>query len=432
MKNSIYMKEIFVKMKKNLIKKYSINISLYNKIKINQLIFNFESRYTAIFKEFLLKDDGNEFIKKFYHKNEIKKKLSKILSFYENYSKIFPNYIIISESKYMYKNIQQKQKMIDKLQKMKIEEMERKKENDLNETIFTNSAMNSICNHIDSFYARNLKNIIDISICKENTIEQFNKIIKNIEQYEKDEIIVKKKPPLYINLIANKKTKKYNNNFSTSLHKKKLIENNNIKSFRQSSINISTSINSDIFNKFNQNIYNLNSSKSPSICPMINNLQTNKKIIFHQKGNSQQISLNNTNNTLKNKILQLDNKNYYLFNDSKNKLYPFSLRIKVKKKFKDTISFLSNSTRPIFDLNKNKIKKKLLSPSNRNNINISEKEIRINNKFQSLSPNKHLIITPKKNKKEIIGYNIKKIQLGDEKLKLKLNKNIHFFKINNN
>jgi hypothetical protein len=165
---------------------------------------------------------------------------------------------------------------------------------------------------------------------------------------------------------------------------------------------------------------------------MINNLQTNKKIIFHKKGNSQLISLNNTNNTLKNKILQLDNKNYYLFNDSKNKLYPFSLRIKVKKKFKDTISSLSNSTRPIFDLNKNKIKKKLLSPSNRNNINISEKEIRINNKFQSLSPNKHLIITPKKNKKEIIGYNIKKIQLGDEKLKLKLNKNIHFFKINNN
>jgi hypothetical protein len=171
------MKEIFVKMKKNLIKKYSINISLYNKNKINQLIFNFESRYTAIFKEFLLKDDGNEFIKKFYHKNEIKKKLSKILSFYENYSKIFPNYIIISESKYMYKNIQQKQKMIDKLQKMKIEDMENKKENNLNKTIFTKYAINSICNQTDSFYVRNLKNIIDMSICKENTFEKFNKII---------------------------------------------------------------------------------------------------------------------------------------------------------------------------------------------------------------------------------------------------------------
>ena len=416
-------------MKNNLIQKYSINIDFYNKKKINQLVFNFESRYTAIFKEFLLNDDGNEFVRRFYHKNEIKKKLSKILSFYEQYSKIFPNYTVISTSKYMYKNIQQKQKMIDKLQKMKIEDMENKKENNLNKTIFTNGAINSICNQTDSFYVRNLKNIIDISISKENTFEQFNKIINNIEQYEKDENILKKKPPLYINLIANKKK---NFNFQNSLHKKKLIENNNIKSFRQSSINISTSINSDIFNKFNQNIYNLNSSKSPSICPMINNLPTNKKFIIHKKINSQQISLNNTNNNLKNKILQLDNKNYNLFNDSKNKLYPFSFRIKVKKKFKDTISSLSNSTRPIFDLNKNKIKKKILSPSNRNNINISEKEIRINNKFQSLSPNKHLIITPKKNKKEIIGYNIKKIQLGDDKLKLKLNKNIHFFKINNN
>lgn len=417
-------------MKNNLIQKYSINIEFYNKKKINQLVFNFESRYTAIFKEFLLNDDGNEFVRRFYHKNEIKKKLSKILSFYEQYSKIFPNYTVISASKYMYKNIQQKQKMIDKLQKMKIEDMENKKENNLNKTIFTNGAINSICNQTDSFYVRNLKNIIDISISKENTFEQFNKIINNIEQYEKDENILKKKPPLYINLIANKKK---NFNFQNSLHKKKLIENNNIKSFRQSSINISTSINSDIFNKFNQNIYNnFHSSKSPSNFPIINNLPKNKKIIIHKKGNSQHISLNNTNNNLKNKILQLDNKNYYLFNDSKNKLHYFSLRIKVKKNFKENVSSFSNSTRPVFNLKKNKIKKKLLSPSNKNDINFSEKDIRINNKFKSISPNKNKIITPKNNNKEINSYNIKKIQMGDEKLKFKLNKNIHFFKINNN
>ena len=201
------MKEILVKMKNNLIQKYSINIDFYFiiKKKLTKLVFNFESRYTAIFKEFLLNDDGNEFVRRFYHKNEIKKKLSKILSFYEQYSKIFPNYTVISASKYMYKNIQQKQKMIDKLQKMKIEDMENKKENNLNKTIFTNGAINSICNQTDSFYVRNLKNIIDISISKENTFEQFNKIINNIEQYEKDENILKKKPPLYINLIANKK-----------------------------------------------------------------------------------------------------------------------------------------------------------------------------------------------------------------------------------
>ena len=97
----------------------------------------------------------------------------------------------------MYKNIQQKQKMIDKLQKMKIEDMENKKENNLNKTIFTNGAINSICNQTDSFYVRNLKNIIDMSICKENTFEKFNKIINNIEQYEKDENILKKTTTLY-------------------------------------------------------------------------------------------------------------------------------------------------------------------------------------------------------------------------------------------
>ena len=74
----------------------------------------------------------------------------------------------------------------------------------------------------------------------------------------------------------------------------------------------------------------------------------------------------------------------------------------------------------------------MLSPSNKNDINFSEKDIRINNKFKSISPNKNKIITPKNNNKEINSYNIKKIQMGDEKLKFKLNKNIHFFKINNN
>ena len=109
-------KDIIIQMKNNLRNKYDVK-NEYNKKKINQLIFNYESHYTAIFKEYLLIEDGNDFLKRFYSKKEVRKKLKIILFFYEKYSKIFPNYIIIPESTYMYKNIQKKQKMIDKLHK---------------------------------------------------------------------------------------------------------------------------------------------------------------------------------------------------------------------------------------------------------------------------------------------------------------------------
>ena len=43
-------------------------------------------------------------------------KLTKILLFYEKYSKIYENYTVIPESKYMNKNIKRKQKIIAQMQ----------------------------------------------------------------------------------------------------------------------------------------------------------------------------------------------------------------------------------------------------------------------------------------------------------------------------
>ena len=83
-------KDVIIQMKNNLRNKYDVK-NEYNKKKINQLIFNYESHYTAIFKEYLLIEDGNDFLKRYYSKNEVRKKLKMILFFYEKYSKIFPN-----------------------------------------------------------------------------------------------------------------------------------------------------------------------------------------------------------------------------------------------------------------------------------------------------------------------------------------------------
>lgn len=172
-------------------KKYDVKMHVYDMKKVNELIFNIPSHFTAIFKEYLLKEEEAEFLKRIYHKNELNKKLKNIFYFYEKYSKIFPNYIVIPEGHYLYRNILKKQKMIDKLQRMKEEENKNKKkllELSFN-TIFTNGAIDSIYsnNNVDPLNNTNLSNIISMDYIgknEEQEVIQIQNIIKNIENHE--------------------------------------------------------------------------------------------------------------------------------------------------------------------------------------------------------------------------------------------------------
>jgi len=56
----------------------------------------------------LILDDINEFLKRPYQFGETKTRLPKLNNFYEKYSQVFPNYVVLPESKYMFKNIQRK------------------------------------------------------------------------------------------------------------------------------------------------------------------------------------------------------------------------------------------------------------------------------------------------------------------------------------
>ena len=169
-------------------KKYNSKNFSYNIKKINELIFNIPSKFTASFKDFLLEEEDAEFLKREYQKKEFRKKFKKIFYFYEKYSKIFPNYAILSEGKYMYRNILKKQKMIDELQKMKEEEEEKTNSKIMDissETIFTNKAIDSIVNQKDSFLIQNLEDIIYLDKQDEiDNIQNINIIIENINQAE--------------------------------------------------------------------------------------------------------------------------------------------------------------------------------------------------------------------------------------------------------
>ena len=110
-----------------LFKKYTSGNFSYHKILANNLIFNDTCRIVARFKDYLLYDDNTEFFRRFYSKEEMEPRLHRILTFYETYSKIFPNYMILKESKYLYRNIRKKQKMIDAVNEIKREEEENRK-----------------------------------------------------------------------------------------------------------------------------------------------------------------------------------------------------------------------------------------------------------------------------------------------------------------
>ena len=121
------MKNLIKKCDSNLYNKYTTGEFSYDNIQTNYLLCNEKCRIVAIFKDYLVLDDNTEFLRRFYQKDETKTRLNNIFNFYETYSKIFPNYMILPESEYLYRNIRKKQKMIDAFNQIKLEEEENRK-----------------------------------------------------------------------------------------------------------------------------------------------------------------------------------------------------------------------------------------------------------------------------------------------------------------
>ena len=171
----------------NLCKKYSSGNYSYDKIAIHYILFNKSSLVVAKFKDYLIYDDNAEFILNYYSNENHFERLKKILSIYEQYSKIFPNYLVFKENKYMYRNIRKKQKMIDQVNRIKEEEEENREKmkndginNEEDNKIFTNSVKEEIKKFIKNTTFRNHKNSLDISDNKDNTFLNCSFSLKNL------------------------------------------------------------------------------------------------------------------------------------------------------------------------------------------------------------------------------------------------------------
>ena len=176
------------RVRKKLIKRYDHPLSYHDMKLIDDILYNEKSHFVGTFKEHLLFDDPNEFLRRFYNKFEIQIKLKKILIFYEKYSKIYANYTVIPEQKYMYKNIKRKQKVIDQMQGKSYDDTEEEEENEdkefLDSRVFSTDAMKSIESFTMSLYN-------NTSNSKTKTDSGINELIDKLNNFENQAKLIK-------------------------------------------------------------------------------------------------------------------------------------------------------------------------------------------------------------------------------------------------
>ena len=339
--NSHYYKEIKPSLKflikkiyKLFNKKYSKMPNNYNMNIIENIIYNEKSHIVATFKDRLIIDDTGEFLKRYYKKKESEIRLPKFYEYYDLYSKIFPNYTTFYEGKYLYQNIQRKQRMIDLQEQMEMEEENnREKINSSKfdkEKVFNTDAIDSILNGTNNEGMEILFSVNKFNIKQDEDL--FNKEVNNIIDV--------------INDYESKNITNYNN-------KNKKIANINNNQFH-----LGNEANKD-------NIWNKNIS-----VPINLNYSKNKRL---RNSNSMTI-INNTNITYYNSIQSIMSKFFNISSLQKNGI----------------LNFNNNNTNKNNKIN-NKTKyypkkdKKLIQKLEQNLFKIRQKSIYLKNLSQNIS-----------------------------------------------
>ena len=327
----------------------------YNSNIIDNIIYNERAHIVAEFKDRLIIDDNGEFLKRYYNLDESFVRLPKFFEYYELYSKIFPNYTAIYESKYLYQNIQKKQKMIDQQEQREIEKqkMKDKEENSLVKILdiyseykseYTNGRNNKSDENIFS------TDIINSILSKSNT-EQIEILFSiNKENISKEEKAFQDKVQNIVSSINKYEEKKE----KESSQKEKSDKKKGSHSGKKNRINntvLGNEINNKIvkLNYFNKNIFrkkntifNINNEKisNNSINNKINNINKIGKndinfikliennIFKKKKKNSKQINKNIFHNVSSSTSLKKDLSKTKLNSRDKNKkLSCYSLNI---------------------------------------------------------------------------------------------------------
>ena len=320
-KNNLSTQDIIKKIFKKFNKKYNTMPKKYNLIIIDNIIFNDKSHIVSVFKDLLINHDFNDFLKRFYTREESDIRLPKYFEYYNLYSKIFPNYTSIPEGKYFYINIQKKQRMIDLQEDMEKEKSKEKKSKVVKkdvkeEKVFNTSVMNSILNRTNK---EEMEMLFDIYF--DNSLEEDIKFFKKINKLIEDINYYEMREDFYIDYNYESKNEKNNN-------KKEII-----------SPLMNININYINFNKFNE-------VKTNSVS--FNN-QNNKNNTFLYKIFS--VPIKNSKRNLKNKV-----KGSFLMKMQQN-----------KNSIQNESNYLKHMNNSIFALNKGGKSSFIQNYSNSNN-----------------------------------------------------------------
>ena len=336
--NSHYYKEIKPSLKflikkiyKLFNKKYSKMPSNYNMNIIENIIYNEKSHIVATFKDRLIIDDTGEFLKRFYKKKESEIRLPKFYEYYDLYSKIFPNYTTFYEGKYLYQNIQRKQRMIDLQEQMEMEEennREKIKSSKLDkEKVFNTDAIDSILNGTNNEGMEIIFNVNKNNINQDEDIfnKEVNNIIDVINDYESKNItninnknrkIANNNNNFHIGNVANKDNI-WNKNISVPINlnyskNKRLRNSNSMTIINNTNITYYNSIQS-IMTKF----FNISSLQKNGIINFNNN-NTNKNSKINNKSKYYQKKDKKLIQKLEQNLFKIRQKSIYLKNLSQN------------------------------------------------------------------------------------------------------------------
>ena len=343
----------------------------YNILIIENLMCNGRCHLVAVFKNYLIEDDKSEYLRRFYKKKESGPRLKKLFAYHQETSVIFPNYVPLSESKYLYNNVIKKQRVIDEqqsLDKIRKDNKNRKlliikKEDRMfnsticGEILTSNQSVLRIVFGLD--YKNNENKNDKNNKHDESDCEDFDKLINELEKAEE----------IADNIINNNSLEAFHLTNKASKYKLKLVNkldsnNNNIQIKNK---------NTDKLYNITNNSTNITSSSNPNTFNINNNTNLNKY----------------KNNNLLLKENSLQNNNNFKTN-KKQKNYNLNKRSPNKKLSEDKIENLSRN----IQANINSINSKTLygmnfHTSNKIISNLINKEKKINLKSKSNSNHYH-------------------------------------------
>ena len=328
-------------------KKYFLSNLFYGACVINNIVYNERTLIVAKFKDFLIMDDSSEFLKRYYTTEESLYRLPKFFSYYITYNKIFPNYTSLPESKYIYKNIHRKQKMIDLQQESQSlhefqkeisdNEKEKKKhqrKKNMQDKVFDSEIYDSIIRQSQDLYLL-LFGVEKLNENKNNSISSIKNIICEINKYDYEpKVEFNKRNSARINQKNSNLSKKRNT--SSSLTKQSTLTSSSIvalQKFRKitkKNENNKLIALKKVYNNRNESLFsnksafttgrlvnskskNKNELLSKKIKPSLNNItlkkinnNKNEKNINRQQLKKIRVNLNSTNN--KNNFSALESK----------------------------------------------------------------------------------------------------------------------------